>query len=317
MRGERPSLAEREGWRRWTRNEALAEAASRLAQAGIEAPRREAQALLRAAAGISALDLIGAGDQPLSAAQAAALAAFVARRAAREPLSRIVGSRAFWSLDLAISPDVLDPRADTETLVEAALKAFAQRRDEPLHILDLGTGSGALLCALLCEFPNARGLGVDISPAAAAQSRTNLASCGLSARSEIRVGDWAHGVADRFDLLVANPPYIASADIAALEPEVRDHDPLLALDGGADGLAAYRALAPQIAALIEPSRGRFFLELGAGQEADVRTLLEAHGLAHVVAHDDLSGTPRVLSGRSAQATASVSRSVGGADRQRS
>jgi release factor glutamine methyltransferase len=246
----------------------------------VDAPAREAALVLRAA-GLRPTDLIAER--------------YAARRAAGEPLSRILGRREFWGLEFALSPETLDPRPDTETIVEAALAAFAGRRGEALRIVDFGVGSGALLAALLSELPAARGVGVDLSPGAAAQARANLESLGLEARAEIRVGDWAEGLDGPFDLIVANPPYIRSGDIAGLAREVRDHDPRLALDGGADGLDAYRALTPQIARLLAPA-GRFLVEVGAGQADAVKALATAAGLADLATHRDLAGVERVVSG---------------------
>ena len=153
---------------------------------------------------------------------------------------------------LSISPDVLDPRPETETLVEAALELFRSRRDEALRILDLGVGSGAILCALLSEFPAAHGVGLDVSAAAAAVARRNVEACGASDRAEIRVGDWTDGLEGEFDLIVSNPPYVRSADIDRLPPDVRDYDPRVALDGGDDGLDGYRIILPSSAKLLAP-----------------------------------------------------------------
>jgi release factor glutamine methyltransferase len=223
------------------------------------------------------------------------------RRLAGEPLSRILGRREFWSLSFTIAPDVLDPRPETETIVEAALADFAGRRDEALRILDLGVGSGALLCALLTEFPNASGIGVDLSARAVEIAKANLAALGLSERGEARVGDWGRGLDREFDLVVSNPPYIRAGDIAGLDREVRDHDPRLALDGGPDGLDAYRALAPQLARLLKPGEGQFYLEFGEGQAEDVRDILATMGLEACAVLTDLSGRARAISGRRASA----------------
>ena len=235
-----------------------------------------------------------APDAPLGAS-AERVESFARRREAGEPLSRIEGRRAFWRYEFAITPDVLDPRADTETLVEAALAALQPRRGDALRVLDFGVGSGAILAALLGEWPNASGLGVDASSAASAVARRNLDALGLGARAQVRVGRWAEGIAGRFDVIVSNPPYIPSGDIAGLGREVREHDPLLALDGGRDGLDAYRALAPEIARLLAP-QGRFFLEIGAGQGDDVAALLAGAGLAVTQRRRDLGGIERVLGG---------------------
>jgi release factor glutamine methyltransferase len=278
------------------RDEALASIRALLEQSGVEAPEREARLLLCAAAGLTSADLIRDPLAPLEEASRARLRAFAARRAAREPLSRILGRREFWSLKLAIGPAVLDPRADTETLVSAALTAFSPRRGQFLRILDLGTGSGAILCALLKEFPAAQGVALDISVAAALIARANLAACGLSERSCVVVGCWGDCLCGAFDVIVANPPYIASSEIPVLAPEVRDHDPLLALDGGADGLDAYRALAPALARLLKPAGGQFFVEIGADQGRSGVAILESAGLRALRVIDDLAGHPRVIAG---------------------
>ena len=279
-----------------TRSVALKSAAARLAAAGLEAPARDARALLLAAASLRPVDLTLDPDAPLDAASAVRLDGFIARRLAREPVTRIVGERGFWTLDLLVAPDVLDPRADTETLIETALSLFGHRRAESLRILDLGSGSGALLCALLAEFENAFGVAVDLSPAACAASKANLAHCGLAARAAVLRGDWARAIEARFDLVVSNPPYIPAADIASLDPEVRLHDPALALDGGADGLDCYRAIAREAPRLMR-AKGAVILEAGAGQAADIAEFLAAAGLEIAMVRDDLGGHARAVAGR--------------------
>jgi release factor glutamine methyltransferase len=279
-----------------TRAEARRQIAERFRLADLDEPKREASLLVAAACGSRLVDLIAEPDAPLSPAAAAKLEAFTERREGGEPLSRILGRREFWSLEFAISPDVLDPRPDTETIVEAALRALRERRREQLRVLDLGVGSGALLCALLSEFSSASAVGVDRSDAAAQVARANIAALGLAARAAVHVGDWADGLDGPFDLIVSNPPYIRSADIAELAPEVRQHDPRLALDGGADGLAAYRALAPQIARLLAPE-GWFFLEVGAGQAEEVKTIAAKAGLGETETFRDLANVERVVGGR--------------------
>jgi len=284
-----------------SREAALARLAARLAAAGVEAPRREATLLLRRAAGLSAAALIGAPEAKLGEA-AARVEAFARRREAGEPLSRIEGRREFFGRDFKLTPDVLDPRADTETLVEAALEAFAPRSGEALRLLDFGVGSGAILATLLCEWPRASGLGVDVSEAAAATARANLDALGLGARASVEVGRWGEGLAGPFDVIVSNPPYIRTRDIAGLAREVAGHDPLLALDGGEDGLDAYRALAPQIARLLAPG-GRFFLEIGQGQGDEVAAILARAGLRVRERRRDLAGIERVIGGESGLAPA--------------
>lgn len=263
-------------------------------QAGEEAGL-DARLLVEAATGLSHAALIAAPDTALGEA-AATLAAMAARRRAGEPISRILGRRAFWSMTFRVTPDVLDPRPDTETLIEAAVELFAERRGEMLRIVDFGVGSGAILAALLREFPNAVGVGVDLSPAAAALARENIARLGLAGRAVVRVGDWDEGMEGRFDLIASNPPYIPSRDVAGLAREVRDHDPRMALDGGADGLAAYRRLA-RIAALRLAPGGAALFEVGIGQAAEVADLCVAEGLRALAPRVDLNGVERVVIAR--------------------
>ncbi|HSU98573.1 MAG TPA: peptide chain release factor N(5)-glutamine methyltransferase [Roseiarcus sp.] len=259
---------------------------------GIENPAREARLSLCAASGVSPVALIVDPRQPLGLA-ASKVREVAARRAAGEPLSRIVGRREFWGLSLAITPHVLDPRPDTETVVEAALSILSGRRDAPLRILDLGVGSGAILCALLVEFGAARGVGVDISVDAANLAQANLKACGLSPRSEIQVRDWTRNLDGPFDLIVSNPPYIPTADLPGLPREVRDFDPSVALDGGSDGLAAYRRILPEARRLLAAG-GRLLVELGAGQAVEVAGIAKRCGFAQLAFHRDLAGLDRVL-----------------------
>jgi len=216
----------------------------------------------------------------------------IARRAAREPLAYITGHREFWSLDFAVGPGVLIPRPDTETLIEELIRRYPDRT-APLSILDLGTGSGCLLVAALTEFPNARGVGVDSSPDALAWARRNVALHGLEARASLIETDWPEEASPGFDVILANPPYIPSADIGALEPEVSRFEPRQALDGGPDGLDAYRALAPRIARLLKPA-GTAFLEFGRGQDKDVAAIMTASGLEIVKISPDLAGILRCV-----------------------
>jgi release factor glutamine methyltransferase len=261
--------------------------------AGVEAPEREARHLLKAVLGLSDLDLITGPDAPVSPPQVARALELAARRADGEPVARLVGRREFWSLEFVLAPDTLVPRPETETLVEAALAAFPDR-DAALRVLDLGTGTGALLAAFLSERPNALGIGVDLSDGAARQAHANLAALGLANRSAIIVGNWAEAIKGGFDLVLSNPPYISRDDIAALDPEVRVHDPLLALDGGNDGFDAYRAIARVLPRLLREG-GRAILELGIGQEPDVARLLEQAGLPlDGPARRDLGGIARAI-----------------------
>jgi len=278
-----------------TRGAALQALQTMLAKAGVESSAADARLLLCAADGLSRADLIREPERALSEAGLSRLERLAARRAAREPLSRILARREFWGLPLAISPAVLDPRPDTETLVEAVVGQFAHRRAEPLRILDLGVGSGAILCALLTECGAATGVAVDLSAPAAAQAQANFAACGLATRASVVVGCWGEAVRGPFDVVVSNPPYIPTSEIGDLEREVRDHDPRLALDGGRDGLDAYRAIASALGALLAPP-GRFFLEVGAGQAERVMAILRARGLTELATHADLAGVARIVSG---------------------
>ncbi len=278
------------------RAEALASIVESFQRSGIEDPKREAGITLSAASNVSPIALIVAPREPLGSA-ARRVEEFAARRAAGEPLSRIVGKREFWGLELAISPQVLDPRPETETIVEASLRLLGDRREEPLRVLDLGVGSGALMCALLSEFAHARGVGVDISAGAANVARSNIEACGLAERAEIRLGDWTRGLEGPFDLIVSNPPYIRSADLLRLPREVRNFDPRLALDGGADGLDAYRRILPGSRSLL--SGGAWLIvEIGASQAADVLAIAERCGFVDASTEKDLSGLDRVVVARS-------------------
>ncbi len=237
-------------------------------------------------------------DQSLGAA-AALFEGFIARRLGREPVWRILGRREFWGLDLEITPDVLDPRPDTETLIGAALRIVGSNTARPWRILDLGTGSGAILCALLSELPAARGWAVDASAEACAVARRNLDRHGLGGRSLVLQGDWAGSLGQHsFDLVLSNPPYIETAAIAGLDPEVRAHDPARALDGGPDGLAAYRAICAQAPSLLAGA-GHVLLEVGVGQARDVAALLQAAGLGSTATAHDLAGIERVVIGSAA------------------
>ncbi len=277
------------------RSEALASLEKTFETSGIENPAREARISLCAASGISPVALIIDPRAPLGA-KASKVQEVAARRATGEPLSRIVGKREFWGLSLAITRHVLDPRPETETIVEAALSILGDRRDDPLRVLDLGVGSGALLCALLTEFGSANGLGVDISPEAAEVARNNLQACGLSLKAEIREGDWTSGLEGRFDLIVSNPPYIPTSDLAGLPRDVRNFDPWLALDGGTDGLAAYRRILPESRRSLAPG-GWLLVELGVGQAAEVAAIANQCGFTDVKTYQDLAGVDRVVVAR--------------------
>jgi release factor glutamine methyltransferase len=237
-------------------------------------------------------DLAGPGD-PIGEAAAIRLNEALARRLAGEPLWRVLGAREFWGLSFTLSPGTLEPRPDSESLIEAALIHLAPRRHETLRMLDLGTGTGCLLIAALREFPRASGVGIDLSPDAVATATDNAARNGVAERATFRQGDWTAGIDESFDLILSNPPYIGSGEIAGLDQSVREHDPLLALDGGPDGLDAYRALAAALPRHLAPG-GRAILEIGAGQEEEVIALMRQAGLRHLDSRRDLGGHIRAL-----------------------
>jgi release factor glutamine methyltransferase len=271
---------------------ALAEATRRLAAGGIDGARLDARLLLAHALGLTPDEILAHRGARLSAANAAAFECLVGRRLAREPVARIRGRREFWSLEFQLGPDTLDPRPDSETVVEAALALVADRQG-PRRILDLGTGTGCLLLALLAELPQARGIGVDIAQGALVVAAANARRLGLAGRAGFLCGDWGAGIAGTFDLVVTNPPYVPDADIAGLEPEVRAHDPRRALAGGTDGLAAYRAIAVELPRLLAPG-GHGVLEVGAGQAEAVAAVMAAAGLARQATRSDLAGMARAV-----------------------
>jgi len=267
-----------------------------LRDAGIPSPDLDARLLIGHVLGLDHAGLATQATRALSPNESETIAALATRRLAREPVARILGRKEFWGLDLVVTPAVLVPRPETETVVEAALAPIADRR-RALKILDLGIGSGALLLALLCELPNAIGVGTDRDVAALQVARGNAKNLGLAPRTRFVACDLGTALAGGFDLVVSNPPYIASGDIATLDPDVREHDPHLALDGGTDGLDAYRAIARDAARLLAPG-GRLLVEIGLGQDVAVGALFAAAGLAQEgPIRNDLSGIPRVVSAR--------------------
>ena len=249
----------------------LDDAALRLRAAGVESPRSEARLLLAHAMGVPREDLISGAVAPDDAALDR-FARVVARRCAREPFAYIVGRREFFSLDFAVGEGVLIPRPESELLVEEALRRFPQR-DEKLRVLDLGTGTGCLLHAFLSERPEAHGVGIDISDVSLRFASENAQQLGLSGRANFVRGDWSESVAARFDVIFINPPYIKTADIVSLAPEVAAHEPASALDGGKDGLDAYRRIAPALLELLS-AKGCVFVEIGEGQAEAVSAIFE-------------------------------------------
>uniref|UniRef100_UPI0035CB5221 peptide chain release factor N(5)-glutamine methyltransferase n=1 Tax=uncultured Sphingomonas sp. TaxID=158754 RepID=UPI0035CB5221 len=263
---------------------ALASAANALADVS-ETPRLDAELLMAQALGIARESLL---LNRLDSPTPLSFGPLLARRLGHEPIAYITGTRAFWTIELAVGPGVLVPRADSETLLDAAVAHFGKRA--PRHILDLGTGPGTLLLAALDQWPDATGLGIDASPDALAYAGRNAATLGMADRAQFHTGDWAAGVTGAFDLILANPPYIGTAE--PLPAEVRDHEPGMALFAGADGLDEYRSIAPQLAALLAPG-GAAILEIGATQGPAVTGLLEEQGFA-VAGRRDLGGNPRAL-----------------------
>ena len=263
----------------------------RFKQAWIASPELDARLLVQAAADCDEIEMIREPGKRLTEAQVQMLKAFEARRLAHEPVSRIVGLREFWGLGFRLARATLDPRPDSETLVETALDLL--RDVATPSILDLGTGTGCLLIALLHERADAHGIGVDLSAEAVEMAARNAAANGVGPRAAFRRASWAEGIEERFDLVISNPPYIPAAAIQALEPEVRDFDPALALDGGADGLDAYRALAATLPRLLAPE-GRAVIELWIGQAEAVSEMFSAGGLAVNRIVSDLGDVPRAL-----------------------
>ncbi len=269
-------------------------AKQRLEAAGLSGPVIDARLLVEAAADATRADIVGDPHRVLTADQETTLSDYLARRERREPVSHILGRKGFWKIMLNVTPDVLTPRPDTETVVEYVLRDFPEHA--AWSILDLGVGSGAIILSILAERPAARGLGVDVSAEAVAVARDNAAHLGLANRLALLRGDWTAGLAEAsFDLVVSNPPYIASDVIETLEPEVRDHEPRIALEGGPDGLMHYRLLAPEILRVLKPG-GRFAVEIGYDQKEAVEALFREAGASGVTTVLDLANRDRVVAG---------------------
>lgn len=274
-------------------------ARDRLIVAGVDSPVLDARLLLEAGAGVRRLDIVTDPRRALSDEQVGAVNALVERRVAREPVSHIVGRRAFWTLDLQVSPAVLTPRPETEFLVETALAELAPTT--PARVLDLGVGSGAVLLAVLAERDLASGVGLDISAEALAVARGNAEMLNLDNRAVFHLGDWHLGdwtanFSEQFDLVLSNPPYIPSDAIDSLAPEVSKHEPRIALDGGPDGLSAYRAIIARLHDWVKPG-GAFAFEVGKGQAGAVAALVTAAGYEVLPPRADLAGVLRVVNGR--------------------
>lgn len=273
--------------------EALRDATARLQAAGVEGAARDARRLLAHALGVAPDVLAGRMADLVPETAAKTLDALVARRVAREPVSHLTGTRAFWGREFRVTRDVLDPRPETETLVELALS-------EPFaRVLDLGTGSGCILVTLLAERPGAQGVGTDVSPSALLIAGENAARHGVADRVILTPSDWFGDIGGQYDLIVSNPPYIASAEMAGLAPEVRDHEPRVALTDEADGLSAYRTIAGHAARFLTPG-GPLVVEIGPTQGAAVSRLFAEAGLERIAVHPDLDGRDRVVAARRPQ-----------------
>jgi release factor glutamine methyltransferase len=273
---------------------ALAETRTALQAAGIESAALDARLLVAAALDARVESVIAWPERAVPTEAVVRLGALVQRRVAREPMAYILGRREFWSLDFAVTPATLTPRPDSETLVSAVLGAVPDGQ-ATLRLVDFGVGTGCLLLSLLSELPSAHGLGIDRDPATVDVARTNALRLNLVDRASFAQGDWGCGLSGPFDVVVSNPPYIATADLATLGPEL-GYEPRLALDGGTDGLDAYRALIPDAARLLRAG-GLIALEIGAGQASQVQQLLTASGFSPVEAHKDLAGVVRCLLAR--------------------
>ncbi len=270
-------------------------AKARLDAAGLEGPVIDARLLVEAAADATRADIVTDPYRALTPEQEQRLVDYLDRRERREPVSHILGRKGFWKIMLSVTPDVLTPRPDTEVIVDYVLKKFPGEATA-FHMLDLGVGSGAIVLSILAERPRAKGLATDISDEALAVARENAANLGLANQIAFARGNWTEGLADAsFDVVVSNPPYIASEVIETLEPEVKDHEPRLALDGGADGLDAYRHLAPEILRVLKPG-GLFAVEIGYDQKDAVEALFNDAGAGDVWTIKDLSTNDRVVVG---------------------
>ena len=271
---------------------ALAGTADRLRAARVDTARRDARLLVAHALKADVAVTVGYGERLLDCYQQDRLRRALGRRVRREPMAHITGRREFWSLDFEVCRDVLTPRPESETLVEAALARITDRTCG-LRILDLGTGSGCLLLALLHEFPAATGIGVDVCEKAATVAQSNARRLGLDRRAAFVVGDWAGAFHASFNIVVANPPYIWRDDVQALAPEVSVYEPVIALDGGTDGAGAYRRLAPQLASLLA-ANAFAVVEIGAEQARKVSAIFETSGMRVDQVCRDLAGTERCL-----------------------
>jgi len=272
-----------------TLSDYLARAIEQLKDAFVDTPQLDARLLVGHGLGLDRAQLLSQSQRVLTDSERTILDALILRRSQRESVARIIGAREFWSLNFGLNEATLEPRPDSETLVEAVLSFSPQ----PSRILDLGAGTGCLLLSLLHERPNATGLGIDINPRAVEQATANALALGLGTRVHFRQGNWTAGITEEFDVIISNPPYIPATNIPSLMPEVRDYDPILALDGGADGQDPYRFLIPQLAHFLIP-QGLVALEIGIGQALYVADLFKQAGFQNIAIHKDLGGIERCV-----------------------
>ncbi len=282
-------------------------AQQRLKEAGVDNPQLDTRLLAAHALSCNRMQIMTQAERVMKPEEIAAIYRLIDRRAKREPVARIIGEREFWGLPIGLNEATLEPRPDSETLVETALakmetltssakmsaEALAKTKSLSPNVLDIGAGSGCLLLALLSKWPNATGLGVDISPRAVEQARLNAGRLGFAERAAFRVNYWLEGLGETFDVIISNPPYIACGDIPNLMPEVRDFDPHEALDGGEDGLDVYRFLIPQLPLFLNPN-GFAVFEVGQGQAEAVKELFLKNGFTKVTIHNDLGGIERCV-----------------------
>lgn len=281
-----------------TIQEALRTGVLALQKAHVESASLDARLLLEHVQGCTREQLLLSMDMPMAEKTLQHYRRLIDRRAAREPVAKIIGRKEFWGMLFKVSSETLDPRPDSETLVETVLR-HNPNREQSCSILDLGTGTGCLLLTLLNELPHATGLGVDCHADTLAVARDNALTLGLQSRANFIMSDWCSQVAGTFDIVVANPPYIPTRTIETLSPEVARFDPMRALDGGEDGLDAYRAICSQIDRILAPA-GLVAFEMGTGQQASLTALIEAHGLTVVDVASDLGSVPRVVVARKRQ-----------------
>jgi release factor glutamine methyltransferase len=263
----------------------------RLSAAGVDNPELDTRYLVGHALNLDRTEMYHQQARILTKLERDEIEKNVRRRADREPVARILGEREFWGLPFGLNEATLEPRSDSETLIEAAMMSLPL--NESRRILDLGTGTGCLLLSLLHERPHASGLGIDASARAIDQARSNATNLGLTPRADFQLGNWLDGIEEKFDLIISNPPYIKRSDLSLLMPEVRQHDPALALDGGHDGMDVYRLLTPQLGGFVT-TNGKIILEVGQGQAENVAALLHHAGFLKITSHCDLNGIERCL-----------------------